>query len=353
MIEIESFKKLKNVLIVEKFFELRESKIKTETLQRLFELEHSDVGVLKGFLEEKRIKKEIMEKHYDLEKKINEDYQNTLLEIKELKKVKLPNAEVEKLYSKERIEYEDKITELNHLEKKVKGGVLKFAIHEYLENEAYAEIIKQQYPEIEENIESKISYYKTKGKTPEESYALSFNLYLKKEKPNLAKELFAKTRSIFLDNKEKQEAKIGLQAITSPAYALNPVGFVPRKALNGILKTSTFLKISNKISNEVEYILRDLKVGYESKFNSITKKFLICAVIANVALLSAENILVNRKPIEFGLYEKKIEQAEKISPIMKKDYGHYKRDFEYIDPVDPEGVMIKDLSSDNHRKFKR
>ncbi len=54
MIELESFKKLKNVLIIEKFFDLREQKIKTETIQKLFELEHSDVGVLKSFLEEKK-----------------------------------------------------------------------------------------------------------------------------------------------------------------------------------------------------------------------------------------------------------------------------------------------------------
>ncbi len=353
MIEIESFKKLKNVLIIEKFFELRDKKINTELTQKMFELEHSDVGLLKSFLEEKRIKKEVREKHYDLEKSIYEDYEKTLNDIKELKNVILPRKEVDKLYSKERMEYEDKISELHHLQKKVKGGILKFAIHEYIENESYAEKIKQRYPEIEKEIDSKISYYKGKGKTPQESYALSFNMYLKKEKPNLAKELFAKTRSIFLNNKEKQEAKIGLQAVTSPAYASNPVGFVPRKALNGILKTSTFLKISNKISNEIEHILRDLKVGYESKFDNLAKKFLICAVVTNVALMSAETILVDNKPIEFGLYEKVHKESEIYKPIIKEEYGNYKRDPDYIDPVDPEGLMIRDFSSDHSRKFRR
>lgn len=353
MIELESFKKLKNVLIIEKFFDLREQKIKTETIQKLFELEHSDVGVLKSFLEEKKIRKDVMEKHYSFEKNIHSDYEETLLKIKELKESKKSRSQVEHLYSKERIDYEDTMSELNRLESKVKGGILKFALHEYIENESYAEKIKQLYPEIEKGIEDKISYYKTKGKSEEESYALSFNLYLKKEKPNLSKELFSKTKSILLNNKDQQEAKMGLQAITSPAYALNPVGFVPRKAFNGILKTSTFLKISDKISNEIEHIMRDLKVGYESKFDNLAKKFLICAVVANVALMSAETILVDHKPIEFGLYETAHKSSEVYKALPKKDYGNYKRDHEYIDPVDPDGLMIKDFSSDHGRKFKR
>ncbi len=322
MIELESFRKIKNILLIENFFELREKKIDSELIQKKYLLEHSGLGFIKKFIEEKRITKEIIEKHYDFEKEIYENYEKTLKEIKELEKHKKSRNDISLLYSKDILDYEDKMMHLKRLKEKVSCGALKFAIHEYIENESYAERIKKRYPEIVEKIEKDISYNKGKGKTEKEQYASAFNMYLRKQKPNLTKELFAKTKAKLLNNKEKQEARIGLEAITTPAFATNPIGFVPRKALNGIIKTSTFLNISKKITNKIENIFEDLKLNYEKKSNELFKKFCICAVVANIGIMSADMLLVNHKPVDIKLYESILKESEIYSPSVndKSEY---------------------------------